>query len=100
LPTFGNKPNSANLTILNLLKTTLSPTHVPNLQASERRNDKGKEDTSEEYQCLVSRFPTLLLTQKWYDTATLSKPQGLMGRMENLRSSLSRAIVLKLIHHT
>ena len=72
----------------------------------ERLNDKGKLDTSEEYQCLVSRLPTLLLTQKWYDTAPLSKPQGLDGedvpneRKKNTRSSLSRGFVLILIYYT
>ena len=68
-------------------------------------------DTSEEYQCLVSRFPTLLLTQKWYDTAPwvvrgVAKPQGLDGedvpneRMKNTRSILSRGIVLIRIYYT
>jgi hypothetical protein len=40
---------------------------------------QGKVDTFEEYQCLVSRFPTLMLTQEWYDMAPMSKPQGLVG---------------------
>ena len=93
----GHKSNSAKFSILNLLKANLSPTDVRLVlqkeppTCKERLNDKGKVDTSEEYQCIVSRLATLLLTQKWYDTEPSSKPQSLDGedvpneRMKNGR---------------
>ena len=56
----------------------------------ERLNEKGKVDTSEEYRCLVSRFPTLLLTQKWYVTAPLSNHKVLMGGCTEGRDEKSK----------
>jgi hypothetical protein len=70
-------------------------TNMPFLQGEAQR--KGKVDTFEEYQCLVSRLPTLLLlTQKWYDSVALPKPQGLDGiKDENFKIKPEQSFCIK-----